>query len=154
MEILENDSQEAIDFNEDRTTNQDTISIPVIQETVTINKSQIETGRIRISKKVNEENKVVDIPLEHEEIEVETIDINQYVETVPEPVRYEGDTMVIPVLKEVSVVRILLEKEIRITKKRVQTLDAQNISLRTEEVIIENILPVYQQDQQQQNQDQ
>lgn len=153
MEILENDSHEALDFNENRNTNQDTISIPVIQETVKINKSQVETGRIKISKKVNEETQVVEIPLEHEEIEVETIDVNQYVDTIPEPVRYEGDTMVIPVLKEVSVVRILLEKEIRITKKRVQTLDAHNISLRKEEVIIENITPVNKQDQQLQNQD-
>ncbi len=119
----------------------ETVVIPVINEDVSINKKIVETRKIRVSKKVNEANEFVNIPLVHEEINIEKIPINKYVDDMPEPVRYEGDTMIIPVLKEVSVVRIMLVEEIHVTKKQVQTQDSQNITLRKEEVIIENVLP-------------
>jgi uncharacterized protein (TIGR02271 family) len=119
----------------------ETVVIPVINENVSINKKIVETRKIRVSKKVNEADEFVNTPLIHEEVDVQRIPINKYVDDMPEPVRYEGDTMIIPVLKEVSVVRIMLVEEIHVTKKRVQTQDAQNISLRKEEIIIENLLP-------------
>ena len=151
MDISENNLHNTPEINQEILTNHESISIPVIHETVTVAKTEIETGRIRIAKKVTEENQELNIPLQHEEIDIQTVPVNQYVEVIPEPVRYEGDTMIIPVLKEVSVIRVLLEKEIRITKKRVETSDAQNVSLRKEEIIIENILPVNNQDQQHQD---
>ncbi len=138
MEILENNLDKNT-FQENQ--KEDIVSIPVIHEEVSVGKKVIETGKVRIVKKVNEENQLVNIPLTHEEIDVQKIPFNQYLDTMPEPVRYEGDTMIIPVLKEVSVIRILLVEEIHVTKKRIQTQDSQTITLRKEEVTIENILP-------------
>lgn len=119
--------------------NENDVSIPVIHESIVIDKNQIETNKIRVTKKVNEEEQIVNIPLIHDEIDIETIPINQYVDDYPQAIRYEGDTMIISVLKEVSVVRILLEKEIRVTRKKIETHFNETITLKKEEIIIENI---------------
>lgn len=114
--------------------------IPVIEEQIHIGKEIIETGKILVSKKVHEEVKTIDVPLTHEEHTVERIPVNQYVETAPE-VRYEGDTMIIPVLREEVVIqkRLFITEELRITKRRMETSAPQQVSLRREEVTVERI---------------
>ncbi|MDQ6786179.1 MAG: YsnF/AvaK domain-containing protein, partial [Acidobacteriota bacterium] len=69
--------------------------IPVIEEEVTIEKRVVESGKVRISKKANEYEKLVDIPLLHEEVSVERIPINQVI-AERLPTRYDGDTLIIP----------------------------------------------------------
>jgi uncharacterized protein (TIGR02271 family) len=115
--------------------------IPVVHEKVSIKKRVIDKDRIRIVKHVKQEEQSIAVPLDHEEIDIQTKHINQYVDDIPEAVRYEGDTMILSILKEVVVVRTLLEKEIHITKKKVQTQDKHTITLRKEEVIIEHSTP-------------
>jgi len=115
--------------------------IPVVHEKVNIKKRVVDRDRIRIVKHVKQEEQSIAVPLDHEEIDIQTKHINQYVDDLPEAVRYEGDTMILSILKEVVVVRTLLEKEIHITKKKVQTQDKHTVTLRTEEVIIEHSTP-------------
>ena len=115
--------------------------IPVVHEKVSIKKRVIDRDRIRITKHVKQEEQSIAVPLDHEEIDIQTKHINQYVEDIPEAVRYEGDTMILSILKEEVVVRTLLEKEIHITKKKVQTQDKHTVTLRKEEVIIEHSTP-------------
>lgn len=111
--------------------------IPVIEEQVRIGKQVVETGIVRIAKKVHEEEVAVDANLLQEEVEVEKVPVNQYVETAPPPVRYEGDVMIIPVLQEVVVKRLLLVEEIRVTKRKIQTQVSQPVTLRREEITVE-----------------
>ena len=115
------------------------IVIPVMQEEVVVGKKMVETGKVRILKTVTEQQETIDIPLIQEEIHVERIPINQYVDTLPQAVRYEGDVTIIAVVKEVLVVekRLLLVEEVRVTKKKVETNETQEVSLRTEEVQVE-----------------
>jgi hypothetical protein len=40
----------------------------------------------------------------NEEVQIERIPFNKIVDKEPEAVRYEGDTMIIPVLKEIAVI--------------------------------------------------
>ena len=115
--------------------------IPVVHEKVSIKKRVIDRDRIRITKHVKQEEQSIAVPLDHDEIDIQTKHINQYVEDIPEAVRYQGDTMILSVLKEEVVVRTLLEKEIHITKKKVQTQDKHTVTLRKEEVIIEHSTP-------------
>ncbi|RYE18527.1 MAG: DUF2382 domain-containing protein [Sphingobacteriaceae bacterium] len=63
-----------------------------------------------------------------------------YVATVP-PVRVEGDTTIISVVKEVLVVekRLMLVEEIHLSKNRTETLTTVNETLRKEEVEINRI---------------
>ncbi len=117
MENEENTLADNKSFHRTDESLKESVIIPVINEEVSINKRIIETRKIRVSKKVNEATEFVNIPLVHEEIDVQRIPVNKYVDDRPEPVRYEGDTMIIPVLKEVSVVRIMVVEEIHVTKK-------------------------------------
>ena len=113
--------------------------IPVLQEQVTVGKRLVETGKVHISKTVTEDQTSVSIPLMHEEYDVERVPVNKVVETAPPALRYEGDTAIIPVLREVLVVQKHYEitEEIRITKRKTETTDTQQVNLRKEEVHIE-----------------
>ena len=116
--------------------------IPVIQEQVTIEKKLVETGKIRVRKFVTEKDEIIDHTLFHEESEIQTIPINKYVDKLPPAVRQEGDTTIISILKEEVVVRVLLEKEIHITKKRIEHQESAKVTIRKEDVRIEKITPV------------
>ena len=111
-------------------------TIPVIEEEVHIDKEVVESGRVHISKEVHEEEVDVDIPMMQEEVDVKRVAKNIQLDAPPPPVRYEGDVMIIPVLREVVVVekRLVLVEELHVTKKEVQTHDKQRVTLRKEEV--------------------
>lgn len=110
----------------------------VIQEQVQVDKEVVETGVVQIRKQVSEDRQVVELPSSREEITVERVTRNQYVETPPS-IRYEGDTMVIPVLQEVIVTqkKILLVEEVYVTKHRVHTHQSEEVTLRKETIVIE-----------------
>jgi uncharacterized protein (TIGR02271 family) len=110
--------------------------IPVIQESMIVEKVPVETGKVRITKNVHNENSEIDIPIEKEELEVERVPINQYVDEVPE-MRQEGETTIIPVLKEVIEKRIVLVEEVRITRRKVKSIKHEQVTLRKEDVSVE-----------------
>ncbi|MDB5243840.1 MAG: hypothetical protein JWP57_4466 [Spirosoma sp.] len=116
--------------------------IPVIEEQLQVEKQVIETGRLLINKTVREEEQVVTTPLMHDEISVERVPINKYVETIP-VVRYENELTIVPVVKEVLVLekRLMLVEEVHITKRRLSTDDTQRVMLRREEVTVERVPP-------------
>ena len=110
----------------------------VFEEQAHVDKKVIEKGTVRIVKKVNTEDEKINVPLKSEEVHVERIPVNQYVDAPP-PVRYEGNTTIISVVKEVAVVekKILLVEEIHINKK-INTIEEEStIALRKEDVIVE-----------------
>ncbi len=113
--------------------------IPVIEEQVRISKELVDSGKVRISKKVTEHEESVNMQLMHEKTNIERVPVNQYVDSPPPPVRYEGDTMIIPVLKEVLVTekRLMLVEELRVTRQQVQTEETRQVTLRKEEIDIE-----------------
>lgn len=112
--------------------------LPVIVEDLDIQKRRAETGRVRISKLVHERKELIDEPLLREEVLIERVGINRVVDG-PRPARYEGGTLIIPVLEEVLVVekRLMLKEELYVTLRRVETHNPQHVTLRREEVIIE-----------------
>jgi len=112
------------------------VIIPVVHEQVKVDKKVIETGKVHISKVVYEDVERYNIPYTEENITVERVPKNELVDTIPPPVRYEDDVMVIPVLKEVAVVekRIMLVEELRVTKNKTEKTQAHEVSLRKEEV--------------------
>jgi uncharacterized protein (TIGR02271 family) len=116
-------------------------TIPVIEEQLTVDKRVVEKGRVRISKKVRETDETVNIPLVQENVQVERVPINQFIAEPPPPVRYEGNVMIIPVLREVVVVekRLVLVEELRVTKQQTQTQETQKIRLRKEEVNVKRV---------------
>jgi uncharacterized protein (TIGR02271 family) len=111
--------------------------IPVLEESLTIGKEVVETGKVIISKKVNEEEINVNVPVIHEEVTVDKVEVNKYVDTAPE-IRYEGETMIVPVVKEVLVVekRLMLTEELHIRKNRIERTEERVEIVRKEEVTV------------------
>lgn len=109
--------------------------IPIIEERAVIGKEIVETGKVRISKRVSEHEKIIDEPLLHEEVSVERVAVNQFVDTPPE-IRQDGDTMIIPVVEEQLVLkkRLFLVEEIHVRKQVVESHEPQRITLLKEEV--------------------
>jgi uncharacterized protein (TIGR02271 family) len=116
-------------------------TFPVRQEQLHVGKRLSDTGRgVRIHKTVSEDQHVIDEPLLHDELEVEHIQVGAIVaESNPPRMRYEGDTLVVPVLEEVLVVQkqLRLKEEVRITRHRREAPVPQTVSLRSEHVTVE-----------------
>jgi uncharacterized protein (TIGR02271 family) len=114
--------------------------IDVIQEQAFVDKQIIEKARVRVTKNVKEEKENIDVDVAHEEVEVTKIPVNKYVDTAPE-VRFEGNTTIIPVLKEVLVIekKMLLVEEVHITKRTVNNRKQETVSLLKEEVTVERL---------------
>jgi uncharacterized protein (TIGR02271 family) len=119
----------------DKNVTQDEIIIPVIEEEVVIDKKIIEKGGIVIDKKITTQDISVEAPLKSDHLSIEHVAINRFLDSRPE-IRYEGETMIIPVLKEVFVKRLLLVEEIRITKETEIQSHSEKITLKKEEVTI------------------
>jgi len=115
---------------------------PIIEEEVVINKRQVETGKVRIKKVVQEKQELVDIPLLHEEVEIKRVPINRPVDS-PIAVRQEGDTLILSLLEEVLVVKkqLLLKEELHIITKRSEHHQPEQVTLRREEVTVEPVEP-------------
>jgi len=111
--------------------------IPVVQEEVVFQKQVVESGKVRISKHIREFEEIVDEPLFREEVAIERVPVNQFVEARP-AVRQEGDTMIIPVVQEQIFVqkRLVLVEELRVRKQVIETHQPQRVTLRKEEVEI------------------
>ena len=114
------------------------IIVPVIVEDLDVQTRQIETGAVRLTKTVHEREELIDPPLWQEKVEVTRLTVNRMVDG-PQSVRYEGDTMIVPILEEVLIVekRFMLKEELHISKRRVETHTPQRVTVRSEEVTVE-----------------
>ena len=117
--------------------------LPIIEERATIRREVVETGRVVLTRRVHETDETISVPVQHDEVEVEHVLLNQTLPAgAPTPaIRYEGDTMIIPVLREVAVVerRLLLVEELRVTKRQLTTQHTEPVHLRREEINVERV---------------
>ena len=114
--------------------------LPVIVEELDVRKRFVETGRVRVTKTVDEREEVVDEPLRREEVDVERVAVNRLVDG-PVELRQEGDTLVIPLLEEVLVVekRLMLREELRVTRRAVEEHRPRRVVLRSERATVERL---------------
>src|SRR3954470_8398789 len=85
--------------------------VPVVEETAVVYKERVVTEKVRLHKRVHEDQEVLDIPVQAEAIEVERVPVDRWIDG-PAAVRHEGDTTVYPVVEEVLVV----EKRLRLVE--------------------------------------
>lgn len=113
--------------------------VPVIEERAVISREVVESGRVRLIKQVHEHEELLNLTLQHDEVQVERVPINQFVadDTALPTARHEGDTLIIPVLREVVVTRVMLVEELRVTKQQVAVPHTERVPLRREEVRVE-----------------
>lgn len=120
----------------------DQMVIPILAEQIRIARKKVLTGGVRVHKTINERTEIVDEPTLREDVAIERVAVNQFVTQAP-PVRYEGDTMIVPLLEEVMVVekRLVLREEVRVTKARATVRNPQPVVLRSETATLERIVP-------------
>ena len=121
----------------------ETITIPVVEEFLQVERRIVETGGARIVKIIRERTEIVDEPLMAEEVTVERVPVNRPVDGAV-AIRYVGDTMIVPLLEEVIVTekRLILKEELHITRRQTTTRKPQEVILRTEEAVVERMEPV------------
>ena len=118
----------------------DTLVVPLVAEALDIERERRTTGRVRITKRVEHVDAIVDEPLLQESVDIERHSIEREV-SEPPPVRREGDTLIVPVLEEVLVVekRLVLREELHIRRRRTEARDTRRVPLQREEVVVERI---------------
>lgn len=140
MEDHKNKNEEkAADAN-----NRATEIISVVHEHAVIHKEMVETGKLHIRKRVTEEVVSVNLPVINETYSVEHVPVEKKIlDTPPPALRYEGDKMIIPVLREITVVQKKYEviEELHITRQSVETPMVQEITLMKEHVQVERSKP-------------
>ena len=114
-------------------------TIPVTEEKLEVGKEKVESGKVHISKKVYEEEEIVDVATQRDKLSIERVAVNKIIDSPPPAIRHEGDKTIIPVFEEVTVVekRLLLVEEVHISKRTKEEHTQQKIKLRKEEVIVD-----------------
>lgn len=113
-----------------------------VEERLRVEKQVQETGRVRLTTRVETREETVDEPLLREAVEVERTPIGRYVDA-PAEIRQEGDVTVVPVHEEVLVVekRLLLKEEVRLVRRRTTAREPQEVTLRRQHVEVERLPP-------------
>jgi len=117
------------------------LTVPVIEEQLQVGTRTVETGRgVRIHKHVVEHPATVEESLARGEVEVRHVPVDRVVDPGAAPVtRYEGDTLVVPVLEEVLVLerRVRIKEELHITVLRREQAHVETVMLKSEQVSVE-----------------
>jgi stress response protein YsnF len=131
-------SIDPLQLNQDE---QEQIRVPVSREEAWVEKRIVDSGRgVRIHKTVAEHPCQIDERLLRDEVEVSHVPVDRIVPLDQAPAtRYEGDTLVVPVLEEVLVVerRLRIKEELRITRTRREEHHAETVLLKSEQVSVE-----------------
>jgi uncharacterized protein (TIGR02271 family) len=114
--------------------------VPVVAEELVVDRRAVETGRVRVTKTVHEQSEEVETLLERDEVEMERIPVNEFVDATV-PIEYEGDRVIIPIYEEVAVVekRLLLKEKLVLTRRQVQERQVQPVTRRMEEAVVERL---------------
>ncbi|WAS97438.1 YsnF/AvaK domain-containing protein [Nannocystis punicea] len=111
--------------------------IPRLEERLRVGTRVREHGRVRIDKTVEERDEPVELAGVEEHVVSWRVPVGRPVEA-PVPVRYDGDTMILPIHEEVVVVQkqLVLREELHVRVHRVHLHEQQTMRLRSEAISI------------------
>ena len=104
----------------DQDANVERLTVPLHEEVLEPHVRPVETGRVRIHKRVESSPVELTVEAARDEVTIERVPVDRMVDAAPEP-RQEGDTLIIPVVEEIVVTetRLVVREEVRITRRRV-----------------------------------
>jgi uncharacterized protein (TIGR02271 family) len=116
--------------------------IPLVEETATVGKRQVVTGRVRVQTVTDTIDELAHADVKRETVEVTRIPVDKIVETAPD-IRTEGEVTIVPVLEEVLVVekRLVLKEELHIRRRVAAETVEVPVTLRKQRAIVERIAP-------------
>lgn len=113
--------------------------IPLIEEVADVSKRTRVTGTVTLEKQIEVSQYEVSEVLQRRDVSVTKVPKDLVVDPAnPPQVRTENGVTIIPVLEEVLVVekRLMLREELHIRHELSETLSTQNITLRSEIVVV------------------
>jgi uncharacterized protein (TIGR02271 family) len=115
------------------------VVIPIVEERLIPEKRKVDLGELRVHKLVDEVEEAVRQPVTRDDLVVERVPVNQPLDE-PAGTRYEGDWLVIPIMREVLVVtkQLMLVEEVRISKREVTEEQEVRETTRHERLEIED----------------
>jgi stress response protein YsnF len=116
----------------------ESVVVPVVEETAELRKTERITERVRVSTTVEEREQHLQEELCSESIEIERVPVGRVVVALPPP-RTEGDVLIVPVVEERAVVskELVVVEEVRIRKRREAQPVRIPVKLRSSTVQIE-----------------
>ncbi|WP_131117219.1 YsnF/AvaK domain-containing protein [Lichenihabitans psoromatis] len=116
--------------------------IPLIEETFSVSKQSILTGKVRVSTRTEGVEALAEVTLERSIVDVSRVPVGRIVDEAPS-VRTEGDTTIVPVLEErfVIVKQLYLVEELHIRHRVEQDVSTTPVSLRRQTAIVERYGP-------------
>ena len=112
--------------------------IPLAEERVSTARRQVETGRVRVTTRVEEREQLVREELARDEVEISRVPRGVEISEVPE-IAQIGDVTIVPVVEEVLVVekKLMLVEEIHLSRVRTSQEHMQPVILRAQRAEIE-----------------
>ena len=112
--------------------------IPLLEETLRVDRHEVETGRVRVRVLVDEQGHHFSEALDRSTVEVVRVPIHCEIDFMPEP-RVEGEYTIIPVVEEVLVVRrqLVLVEEVRIRRVIATEVVDQTVVARKMRAVVE-----------------
>ena len=122
---------------------EDVVTIPLVEERLSVAKEMVESGRVRVRVRVEEREETITEHLTRDELQIERVPRNVRLAEVPH-VRLEGNTTIVPVVEEVLVVEkaLMLVEEIHICRRSVSEPTEIPIKLRAERAEVDRDPPV------------
>ena len=121
--------------------------IQLVEETLRVDRREIETGRVRVRIVVDEQDHDFQEALDRSTVEVVRVPIGREIDFMPEP-RTEGEYTILPVVEEVLVVRrqLVLVEEVRVRRVVTTEFVDQTVVARKMRAVIERDDPIVQQE--------
>ena len=115
-----------------------TLRVPIFEETVTVDKVDVQTDAMRVRTSVDQREVLVEDVVERGALRVERVSIDRAVDVAPPP-REDGATTIISLVEERLVVekRLFVIEEIHITLEQRQERVAIPVTLRSTRATIE-----------------
>ena len=121
------------------------VAIPLAEETVTVSKREVETGRVQVALTTEIETVIARETLRGRRAEVERVPVGRTLaEGEAAPVAHEeGDTLVIPVVEETAVVvkRRVVREEVRLRFVPTERPFEQAVEVRRQHATVERAAP-------------
>jgi uncharacterized protein (TIGR02271 family) len=113
-------------------------TIPVVEERLEVQRRRRESGTVRVRVVPHEDHHSVDEPVLHDEVDVARVPVERWVDA-PERERWQDGKLIVPLHREVLVVerRLQVFEELHITPQRWQGRQREDVTLRSEEALIE-----------------
>ena len=119
------------------------VVIPLAEETLTVSKREVETGRVQVALTTETQTVVARKTLRGRRVEVERVPVGRTLaegEAAPVP-HEEGNTLVIPVVEETAVVvkRLVVREEVRLRFVPSERPFEQAVDVRRQHATVERV---------------